>query len=372
MKTLREGARQDPEVRAVDLFAGCGGMTVGLKSAGFRVVAAVEIDSDAAASYRANHKDVNLLRRDIRRISGRELLRTIGARRGQLDLLAGCPPCQGFTRLTEQSSRKDPRNLLINDFLRMAKALHPRVCMMENVPGLMSRGRPLFDKLVNGLERQGYVVHHKIVQLADYGVPQLRKRLVVLASRGEPLDIPAPTHCKPAQTTKKVAGRRVWRTVRDAIQDLPFPPTRSSVISGNELPKYPWHYARDTSEKVLKRLKFATKHKQGRVKFPRALRLECHRKNPNGYFDVYGSMRWDAPSSTITSGCTNASKGRFGHPSFPRPITATEAALLQTFPISYRFVGGLESVARQIGNALPARFASVMGRSIVRSLNKAA
>jgi DNA (cytosine-5)-methyltransferase 1 len=191
--------------------------------------------------------------------------------------------------------------------------------------------------------------------------------LVLLAARDSVLEIPAASHRDP--TRKGRSGQRHWKTVLDAIGDLPQAPLRSKVRKGLAKAPYKWHFSRDVAPIVRRRLKHARKKGLLRTSLPPSLSLPCHERRPDGYFDVYGVIDWKRPSPTITSGCTNASKGRFGHPSEPRPLTATEAAALQTFPLSYKFSGsGLESVAKQIGNALPRRFAKVMGRAIIKRL----
>jgi len=351
---------------AVDLFSGCGGLSSGLKDAGFRVLAAVEKDPDAAKSYAANHPDVRLYDGDIRDLTAARVLRELGLKTGQIDLVAGCPPCQGFTRLTEKRRRRDPRNLLIREFLRFVIALRPRACMLENVPGLPRKGRRLFSELRKGLEKAGYHVKFDVLELADYGVPQFRKRLVLLAGLDHEIQLPKQTHWNP-----EIAGSRSsWRTVRDAIGFLKTPPSRSVVLARRKKPDYALHVARDVAADVKKRLDHARKNGRNRASLPASLTLDCHRRRPDGYSDVYGVMRWDAPSPTMTSGCTNASKGRFGHPRQPRPLTAREAALLQTFPVDYKFHGtNLDSIATQIGNALPRRFAMVAARTIAHWLD---
>lgn len=356
-------------LRAIDLFAGCGGLTSGLRAAGFDVLAAIEKDPDAAASYEANHPDVLIYRKDIRRISPTRMLRALDLPKGEtVDLIAGCPPCQGFTRLTENNGRRDPRNRLVREFLRFVISIRPKVCMLENVPGLLRRGKRYFDELCEGLETAGYFVTYDVLELADYGVPQFRKRLVLLASRSGPIRIPPATHHNPALPGGP--GQRPWKTVRSTIGDLPAPPLRSQILAGEASPRFEWHYARDITPVVRRRLEHVLANGRGRTSLPTDLRLACHERRPDGYHDVYGAMEWDSPSPTITSGCTNASKGRFGHPAAPRPMTAREAALLQTFLLSYKFRGsGLESVATQIGNALPRRFAKVVAKAVVRHLS---
>jgi DNA (cytosine-5)-methyltransferase 1 len=366
--SIRQGAER--HFTAIDLFAGCGGLTSGLRAAGFDVLAAIERDPAAAATYKANHSDATLYETDIRLVSPKRLLRALKLPQGEtVDLIAGCPPCQGFTRLTESRGRPDRRNGLVRQFLRFVRAIRPKVCMLENVPGLMTtaKGKRYFNDLYRGLEDAGYLVSYDIVELADYGVPQFRKRLVLLAARGEAIPIPAATHHDPALRGK--AGQRRWKTVRNAIGSLPKPPLGSAVRAEVAIPPYKWHYSRDVAPIVRRRLKHALSNGRLRTSLPPSLRLACHKRRPDGYFDVYGVIDWDKPSPTITSGCTNASKGRFGHPKDPRPLTATEAAVLQTFPLSYKFKGsGLESVAAQIGNALPRRFAKVVGKAIITHL----
>lgn len=357
---------------AIDLFAGCGGLTSGLVAAGFSVRAAVEIDADAVASYRANHPRIKVYQKDIRELDPVAVRRGLRLPKGKtVDLIAGCPPCQGFTRLSKR--RREQRNSLVRDYLRFVEAIKPKVCMLENVPGLMTtkKGRHYFNELVGGLERLGYKLNYEVLELANYGVPQFRKRLVLLASRGKLIPMPEPTHRDPAHVTSKELPP--WKTVRQAIGRLPTPPLRSEVVSRKAKAPRPWHYARDVASIVRNRLEHAHKSGGGRRTLPEQLRLDCHTRRPDGFFDVYGVMRWDEPSPTITSGCTNASKGRFGHPKAPRPITAAEAARLQTFPHDFKFEGvGLESVAAQIGNALPRRFAKIVGRSVIRHLSRAA
>lgn len=350
---------------ALDLFAGAGGMSLGLERAGFRVLAAVERDHDAASTFQLNHPDVKMYKSDIRTVAVSQLRAELKVERGELDLLVGCPPCQGFTRLTEKSGDDDPRNMLIRDYIRFVRGLLPRACIFENVPGLRTRGSHLFAELTDALSQLGYRFQHEVVQMADYGVPQMRRRLVLMASRTGCVEFPKATHGRP-----KDEGRVIpWRTVREALRDVPRPPSRELVKSGEVKLSKRWHYSRVHAPIVLKRLQHAVQSK-GRDELPPELRLRCH-SDLNGYHDVYGAMKWDEPSPAITSGCTNSSKGRFTHPEEARPLTAFEASLLQTFPKSYEFTGsGVESVARQIGNAVPVRFATLMARAVAKSLRR--
>ena len=345
---------------AVDLFSGLGGLTAGLKDAGIHVVVASEIEKHARATYVANHPEVTLLG-DIRDVDADVILKK--ARRKKIDIVVGCPPCQGFSRLTEKNRRRDPRNSLVLEFLRLVTELQPTICMMENVPGLLTRGKSLFKKLHDGLEAAGYQVTYDVLELADFGVPQLRKRLVLMAGLGFKIPLPKKTHPGPDN----------WVTIGDAIRELPEPVKRSELSRPRAVPKS-WHIARDIAEDVRRRLVHAAKHGGSRNTLPDELVLDCHRKAKKrniGFSDVYGVFDLNQPSPTITSGCTNVSKGRFGHPTALRPLTPREAAMIQTLGRGYKLRGsGVESIAAQIGNALPRRFAEVAGRHLLRQLRK--
>ena len=180
---------------AVDAFAGGGGLTVGLKRAGFRVVAAIELEDHAFATYKANHPEVPCLKQDIATVSGAALLRH--AKVSRIDLLAGCPPCQGFTSLTAKyKDKEDPRNELVLEIARIAEETRPRAVMMENVPGLVQKGRPLYRQLCDRLESLGYLLTDGVLQVADFGVPQSRRRLVLLGGLRFRIPLPNATHSR--------------------------------------------------------------------------------------------------------------------------------------------------------------------------------
>jgi DNA (cytosine-5)-methyltransferase 1 len=323
------------KLTAVDLFSGCGGLSVGLQQAGFHVAAAVEIDKKAQATYSLNHPEVRLYAEDIRKLDVALVLAESGLQRGELDLLAGCPPCQGFSRLRTKnkgSSVYDPRNNLVSDFLRFIKEMLPKSIMMENVPALANDAR--FQSLCDAISDLGYkyVVH--VLDAADYSVPQRRKRLILLASR-----VHAPV----------IAEKRTDRvTVRQALAGIGRRSNTKDLL--HAMPER-------RSPKVMEMIKRIPKNGGSRKDLPEEFQLECHKKS-NGFFDVYGRMSWDDVAPTITSGCFNPSKGRFLHPSYNRTITLREAAVLQGFPHGYRFdtSHGKEAIALMIGNALPPPF----------------
>lgn len=323
-----------PVPRAIDLFSGAGGLTLGLKWAGFRVIGGIEVNPLAAETYRLNHPDVTLFEDDIKRVSAERVLESLAIVPGELDLLAGCPPCQGFSsiRTHRQGTRGDDRNDLLFELVRFVDGLRPRVLMMENVPGLAADGR--LAKLVNRLRRRGYRVSWEVLDAADYGVPQRRRRLLLLASRGERL--------RPAPPT----GAR--RTVGDTLRSMPMPGE-----SGDPLHDLAEH----RSERVRAIFRQIPQDGGSRISLGPDLELPCHVR-AQGFFDVYGRMAWSDVAPTITGGCVNPSKGRFLHPEQDRAITLREAALLQSFPRTYQISlrRGKYAAAELIGNALPPAF----------------
>lgn len=349
---------------AIDLFAGGGGLSQGLKQAGFVVAAAVELDPTACATYSANHPGTVVFQRDIREIAGQELLRTSST--GRIDLIAACPPCQGFSSLTAKYRRDDPRNDLIFEFVRLVREIRPSTIMMENVPGLArGAGSHLFKLATQDLEAQGYSLSHDVVDVAGYGVPQHRRRLVVLGSRRDSIPIPAATHYRAPQQ-----GERRWVTVRDAIAHEAVPVTLKRALESGGAYQVGWNVVRNLSAINIERLRAAQPGKS-RASIPIELRPVCHQKADTGFTNVYGRMLWDEPSPTITGGCTTLSKGRFGHPSELRTISVREAALLQSFPKDYRFdTGHMDKVCSIIGNALPPLFAEVMASACLRSIER--
>jgi len=332
---------------AVDLFSGCGGLTVGLKKAGFKVLGAVDVDPLSIKTYRANHKDVTVWETDIRNLKTAEIESTLGLRKGMLDLLAGCPPCQGFStiRTLNRSFRvDDPRNDLLFEFLRFVEALNPRTVMMENVPGLAEDER--FKIFRTRMEEIGYMGDHRILNAADYGVPQRRRRLIYLAGRRKAIPF-----AKPARKTK---------TVQDVIGNLP-----KAGESGDPVHDMP---ERRTS-RIMELIRRIPKNGGSRSDLPEDDQLDCH-KRCNGFKDVYGRMAWREVSPTITSGCFNPSKGRFLHPEEDRAITMREAALLQGFPRRYKFptTDNKSAIALMIGNALPPPFIAAHAKMIQNAL----
>ncbi|MGH9533847.1 MAG: DNA cytosine methyltransferase [Terriglobales bacterium] len=319
---------------AIDLFCGAGGLSLGLRQAGFHVAAAVDCDPLACNAYRLNHPLATVIQADIARLGGRYLLRRAGAARA--DLLAACPPCQGFSTVRTRNGRRqcdEPQNDLVLEVLRMAAELRPAAVLLENVPGLARD--PRYRAVERGLSAMGYRFRSHVLDAADYGVPQRRRRLLLLASRFAMPRLAAPARQR--RTVRQAIGRaRSLRAGHDALHN----------------------YTTNHSPRVMDMIRLIPRDGGSRAALGTAEQLACHLRC-DGFRDVYGRMAWDEPAPTITGGCINPSKGRFLHPEVDRAITLREAALLQTFPRSYRFplTQGRYAVAKLIGNALPPEFA---------------
>jgi DNA (cytosine-5)-methyltransferase 1 len=328
---------------------------MGFVRRGFRAVAAVEIDGDAAESYRLN-VGLEPIVRDIRDVTGQELLTAAGLRPGECTLMFGCPPCQSFTVLRRGAALTDldiVREGLPSQYVRLVGELKPAFVAFENVPGMVEgRGREQFDALRSDLEGLGYKLKWDIVDAVDYGVPQHRRRLLVVGSRTVQPKLPARTH-----SGTPGAGLHHLLTVRDAIGSV------RPLRSGESDPVDVLHRARNHDAITLRRLA-AIPEGGGRTHLPEELQLACHREH-SGHYDVYGRMAWDKPAPTITSGCTNVTRGRFAHPSQNRAITLREAMLLQTFPDSATLIGTGDGMAQQVGNAVPTRLAEQIADAIL-------
>jgi DNA (cytosine-5)-methyltransferase 1 len=344
----------------VDLFCGAGGLTHGLLREGFRVTAGIDCDPACRYPYEHNNpgavfigKKIEDLRpQDIEAFYPKECLR----------ILVGCAPCQPFSSYTNTiaPSRKDKSKWrLLYKFGEYIEALNPVVVSMENVPNLLrfEEGRVLKDFL-RVLKRKKYRVSLNLVKCPDYGIPQTRERLVLLASLKGSIALISPTHSPEKYTT-------VIRTIGA------LPPLAAGGID----PEDPLHRAAKLSPLNLRRIRAS--HPNGTWRdWPEELQAACHKKDTGKtYPGVYGRMSWDAPSPTITTQSFGFGSGRFGHPEQDRALSLREAALLQTFPQGYEFVqpGGkycMKTIGRLIGNAVPVELGEMIGKSIARHLNE--
>ena len=374
------------KIKTIDLFSGCGGVSIGLTQAGFDVVCAVEIDGDAVKAYKDYHllKSVNVLKKDICEISGKDLLSAGKINETELYLLAGCPPCQKFSMQNRihnsDESKIDEVKKLLMEYKRIIKEIYPPFVLMENVPGIKSsfKGK-ILNEFISALENEGalskqsYVVKADVVNAADYGVPQLRKRFVLHAVRkdiyeqmreeGLDLFLPQPTHSRDGKN-----GTEKWVTVKEAFKGLP------EIKPGARYDddKIKNHYCANLSDINLKRMKIIRENGGTRTALPPELVLKCH-KTYSGHADVYGIMNPDMPAPTMTGGCLSYSKGRFGHPFENRAISVREAARIQTFPDDYVFGESLTKAALEIGNAVPIKLVKASGEvfnNIIRTLNE--
>jgi DNA (cytosine-5)-methyltransferase 1 len=337
-------------ISCVDVFCGVGGLTHGLKKGGVNVAAGVDIDPECRFAYEANNatpfKEI-----DIRKLGGDELRKMWVD--GSIRLLAGCAPCQPFSTYSRHGrhQRGDTKWDLVSDFGRLVREAEPDLLTMENVPRLVDH--EVFAQLLSALK--GYRVWSTIVHCDQYGVPQTRKRLVLLASKFGKVSLPPPLIDEETPT------------VRRAIADL------KTLSAGEADPEDPLHSACTLSPLSLRRIRASTPGGTWRD-WPEDLRASCHvKKSGDTYPSVYGRMEWDAPAPTITTQSFGYGNGRFGHPEQHRAITLREAAILQTFPASYKFVRPNERVrysvlGRLIGNAVPVKIGELIAQSFLGHL----
>ena len=342
------------KVAVIDLFCGIGGLTHGLQRKGFQVVAGIDNDPKCEYGYIANNKARYILD-DIANVSDEDIKQIFGS--NKIKVLVGCAPCQPYSGLNQRKGSKEKMQPL-EKFAELIKKVRPDIVSMENVRGLAKPGAyPVFSNFLKTLTECGYHFDYKVVNVSDYGVPQNRNRLVLLASLLGQIELIEPTH-----KDKKIK-------LRDTIGNLP------AIEAGEQDKNDPLHFARQLTDINLQRIK-ATPHNGGSsTDWPENLRLECHKKASGKTYEhtVYGRMRWDEPAPTMTTQCIGLGNGRFGHPEQNRAISLREAALIQTFPKDYKFVKDtsnfiIRDVARFIGNAVPVKLGEVIGESIKRHL----
>ena len=333
-------------VACVDLFCGAGGLTHGFVLEGLLVKAGIDLDPACRFPYEANN-NAQFVARDISKVSGDELTELFGD--ADIKVLAGCAPCQPFSTYAHRYAVDEGGKWgLLYEFARLAKAVRPDVITMENVPSVAKH--KVFQDFVGALETLDYKVWYDVVDSSRYGVPQTRRRMVLMASRHGKVGFIPPTHDKPV-------------SVHEAISQLP------SLKAGESSPEDRLHTSASLSPKNMERMKAS---KQGGTwrDWPKHLVAECHRnKSGSTYPSVYGRMAWDKPSPTMTTQCYGFGNGRFGHPEQDRAISLREAAILQSFPRSYQFVPKdgevlFSVLGRMIGNAVPVD----LGRAIARSI----
>lgn len=337
-------------MRAFDFFCGAGGLTRGLLDAGIQVTAGFDTDEQCRQSYEYNNKGAKFICRDIRQISVQELRQLAGVQSFETMLFAGCAPCQPFSQQRKGEMRIRDATLLA-EFGRLVHEARPGWVFSENVPGISRvAGYSTFRRFLRLLEADGYYFTYGIVDAKDFGVPQTRRRLVLVACLKGGIDLPRARFGSP---------KRPFRTVREAISH--FPPIRAGECHC----AIPNHVAASITEINLQRLAYTPHNGGDRREWPDALRLDCHRGKYGGHTDVYGRLAWDSPAPTLTGRCHSISNGRYGHPEQDRAISLREAAALQSFPDRYEFFGSNKHIARQIGNAVPVLLAQELGRYLI-------
>ena len=342
--------------KVVDLFCGAGGLSLGFKQAGFEPCLAYDFDRYACATYAANIGP-HVIHADLAGADPDEIARQIRTQVGAVDVVAGGPPCQGWS-IQRRGEWLDSRNDLTLQFAAIAAAVQPRAIVMENVPTILGKRGERHLHLVEAmLARAGYTFSKAILDAAQFGVPQSRRRAVLVAVHHDvsgSFRFPDPTH-----------GPGNFRTVREAIGDLPNP-----LSDGSEHPHYRNHRLVMASKANLERLRHVPEG-GGRLDVPEDLQLACHRKdNGHRHLDVYGRLWWDRPAGTITAMFDNFTRGRFAHPTENRNITSREGARLQSFPDTFAFVGPKKDVARQIGNAVAPGLAKAVAQALLATLGQ--
>jgi DNA (cytosine-5)-methyltransferase 1 len=347
-----------PTISVVDLFCGIGGFSYGLYKSGLKVRAGFDIDSSCKYAFEANCNS-QFFCEDIAQLTGEKINALYT--KNEVKVLVGCAPCQPFSSYTFKADKqKDRRWQLLYDFSRIINEVKPDIVSMENVPQLLNfKKAPVFMDFVNKLQNHGYFVWDKIIYAPDYGIPQKRKRLVLLASKFGNISLLPPTHTP-----------ENYLTVRDEIGHL------DKIESGESSPNDFFHKASKLSDKNLQRIRQSIPGGSWKRDWDDDLKLACHKKSQGQtYVSIYGRMKWDEPSPTMTTFCTGIGNGRFGHPEQDRAISLREAALLQSFPMDYKFVENPESfrfgnLSKQIGNAFPPKLGEIVGISIIKHLKE--
>ncbi|PNG40235.1 DNA cytosine methyltransferase [Pseudomonas protegens] len=341
-------------IDAVDLFCGAGGLTAGMHQAGITVHAGYDIERQCEYAYHENN-GAAFIAKDVQQVTKEELNAWYENGQGRYRLLAGCAPCQPFSSYNQgKDTSTDRKWPLLYHFARLIREVQPELVTMENVPDVTKH--KVYDDFVESLERQNYKVWASKVSCVDYGLPQQRRRHVLLASKLGPIKIIPPTHI----------GQPV--SVMEKIGDLP------RIAAGDCDPNDPMHRSATLTPINMQRILHSREGGTWRD-WPAHLVAECHRK-PSGrtYPSVYGRMKGSEPSPTMTTLCYGFGNGRFGHPSQARAISLREAAILQSFPRNYQFMRPeditFKAVGRMIGNAVPVRLGEVIGESLLQHVRE--
>jgi DNA (cytosine-5)-methyltransferase 1 len=362
-------------LKAIDLFCGCGGISVGLEQEEFNVIAGIDIEKKYLASFKHNFPSAMALNIDITKFSPEELMQTVNISRGELDLLVGGPPCQGFSKNVPRKNRylDDPKNQLVKSFLDYCEVLQPKMILMENVAEMKNGFEEMYSQeIINRLREEGYTVTTAVLNSADYGVPQRRRRAFFMANKyGFSFKLPKPTHINQKKNEflfNDFSHVSVW----EAIGDLPSvqhgegfeltayatpPQGEYQALMRDNRKKVKNHIARKLADKQFERLASISPG-QGHKDLPK------HLQTKGGYSGAYGRLTKDMIAPTITRWVFHPGSGRWGHPVDIRTLTIREIARIQSFPDSFEFVGSYTDQAGQLGNAVPPLLAQVIIKSM--------
>ena len=343
------------KLKAVDFFCGAGGLTYGLRSSGIQVIAGIDNNSSCQATFEKNNPNTIFFKRDISTYRPIDLLSDLKIQKKDDNMVfAACAPCQFWTQMHTNKSKSEKTKDLILEFKYFVEYFKPGFVFMENVPGILSK-KPI-TTFIHTLKKMKYHVADKIVDMSLYGIPQRRKRFTLLASRVSKISFPKPKETQ--VTVKHVLGEQNG-----------FPPIKAGTKDTTAF----LHTTACLSEKNIQRLKMTKKDGGDRTIWMtrKNFQLPCYIRKEKAFPDTYARMRWNQPSPTITTRFTSISNGRFAHPVEHRGISLREGAVLQTFPKQYHFIeANMSAMAKMIGNAVPPKFAEIMGNQIIQSIKR--
>ncbi|QCE41566.1 DNA cytosine methyltransferase [Psychroserpens sp. NJDZ02] len=344
-------------LKAVDFFCSGGGMSYGIQKAGIQILAGIDFDETCSETYEANIKNAEFIHADVFELKEKDLEKKLSLKINDDELvLIGCSPCQFWSIInTTKEKSKQSKNLLI-EFHRFVSYFNPGYVIVENVPGVLRKKEESgLNEFINWLEKKDYTVHFKVHEVSNYGVPQHRKRFTLIANRINQIKL------EPIA----VKGKKI--TVRDVLGEKNgFPKVKPGHKDNSEF----MHTVAGLNELNLERLSLTPKDGGTRMAYVYDKRLAppCHYMKTDGFKDIYGRMWWDKPSPTITTKFFSFSNGRFGHPEEDRAISIREGAVLQSFPKTYKFKGtSVARIARMIGNAVPPKYATAIGKAIIQN-----
>lgn len=353
-------------LKVIDLFAGCGGFSVGFEEAGFTIIKAVEFDKEIASSYCHNHPNTLMYAEDIGKIVDEDHFS-----RGEADIIIGGPPCQGFSmagaRIREKNAfMNDPRNFLFRHYVNVVKIVRPKIFVFENVKGILSKDNgKIFQEIVNTFENPNnfdgdkYYLHYKVCKAVEFGIPQRRERVILIGMINKDFDIEKLFYTVRTNMVETQPHFFDNVTLYDAISDIPLPSADGTV----KLKKAKTNYQKQLRNSLSSTFNhIATKHNSlaiGRMEKISAGQnwTTLEEEITSVHSGAYGRLQWDSPTMTITTRFDTPAGGRFIHPEHNRTLTPREAARVQSFPDSFEFTGSKSSICKQIGNAVPPKLA---------------